>query len=195
MDPNVPLLWRMDKDVAGSGVTGDLHSHIVDISNYLAGDIESVAGTSQHFRRTSASGPRAAAAKSRSRTLPSLCASTRTARSAISKRRASPTAARTGTRSRSTASTAACISISKTCRGSGISIRAQPKHVQGWTKDFGLGRSPSLHETLVGAGLRDRIRAHFRKPGRRSNECGGRRPTDAAEFRRWTEDASSSSTP
>ena len=34
MDPSVPLLWRMDKDVAGSGVTGDLHSHLVDISNY-----------------------------------------------------------------------------------------------------------------------------------------------------------------
>jgi predicted dehydrogenase len=49
MDPNVPLLWRMDKEVAGSGVTGDLHSHIVDISSYLAGDIESVAGASQIF--------------------------------------------------------------------------------------------------------------------------------------------------
>ena len=49
MDPSVPLLWRMDKDVAGSGVTGDLHSHIVDLSNFLAGDIESVAGTSQIF--------------------------------------------------------------------------------------------------------------------------------------------------
>ncbi len=49
MDPSVPLLWRMDKDVAGSGVTGDLHSHIVDISNYLVGDIESVAGASTIF--------------------------------------------------------------------------------------------------------------------------------------------------
>ncbi len=49
LDPSVPLVWRMDKAVAGSGVTGDLHSHIVDISNYLAGDIESVAGTSRIF--------------------------------------------------------------------------------------------------------------------------------------------------
>jgi predicted dehydrogenase len=49
MDPSVPLLWRMDKDVAGSGVTGDLHSHIVDLSNFLVGDIESVAGTSKIF--------------------------------------------------------------------------------------------------------------------------------------------------
>lgn len=49
MDPSVPLLWRMDKDVAGSGVTGDLLSHVVDISNYLAGEIVSVAGTSRIF--------------------------------------------------------------------------------------------------------------------------------------------------
>lgn len=49
MDPNVPLLWRMDKEIAGSGVTGDLLSHLVDLSNYLAGDIESVAGTSRIF--------------------------------------------------------------------------------------------------------------------------------------------------
>lgn len=49
MDPSVPLLWRMDKDIAGSGVTGDLHSHIVDLSNYLAGEIVSVAGASSIF--------------------------------------------------------------------------------------------------------------------------------------------------
>jgi predicted dehydrogenase len=49
MDPSVPLLWRMDKEVAGSGVTGDLHSHIVDLSNYLAGEIVSVAGASRIF--------------------------------------------------------------------------------------------------------------------------------------------------
>lgn len=49
MDPSVPLVWRMDKDVAGSGVTGDLLSHLVDISNFLAGEIVSVAGTSRIF--------------------------------------------------------------------------------------------------------------------------------------------------
>lgn len=49
LDPSVPLVWRMDKGVAGSGVTGDLLSHLVDISNYLAGEIESVAGTQKIF--------------------------------------------------------------------------------------------------------------------------------------------------
>jgi len=49
LDPSVPLVWRMDKDVAGSGVTGDLLSHIVDLSNYLAGEITSVAAASGTF--------------------------------------------------------------------------------------------------------------------------------------------------
>ena len=49
LDPSVPLVWRLDKDVAGSGVTGDLLSHIVDLSNYLAGDIVSVAATEKIF--------------------------------------------------------------------------------------------------------------------------------------------------
>jgi predicted dehydrogenase len=49
LDPSVPLVWRMDKQVAGSGVTGDLLSHLVDISNYLAGEIESVAAAQQIF--------------------------------------------------------------------------------------------------------------------------------------------------
>jgi predicted dehydrogenase len=55
MDPSVPLVWRMDKDIAGSGVTGDLHSHIVDISNYLVSDIESVTAATEiyvHERET-----------------------------------------------------------------------------------------------------------------------------------------------
>ena len=49
IDPAVPLVWRMDKEVAGSGVTGDLLAHVVDLSNYLAGEIVSVAGTSRIF--------------------------------------------------------------------------------------------------------------------------------------------------
>ncbi len=50
LDPSVPLLWRMDKDVAGSGVTGDLLSHIVDISHFLVDQsIVSLAATSRVF--------------------------------------------------------------------------------------------------------------------------------------------------
>jgi predicted dehydrogenase len=50
LDPGVPLVWRMDKSVAGSGVTGDLLSHIVDISHFLVDQrITSVAGTSRVF--------------------------------------------------------------------------------------------------------------------------------------------------
>ncbi len=49
ISPETPLVWRMDRAVAGSGVTGDLLSHLVDISNYLAGEIESVAAASTIF--------------------------------------------------------------------------------------------------------------------------------------------------
>ncbi len=49
LDSSVPLVWRMDKDIAGSGVTGDLHSHVVDLSNFLVGEIASVAGASRIF--------------------------------------------------------------------------------------------------------------------------------------------------
>lgn len=49
LSPDVPLTWRMDRAVAGSGVTGDLLSHLVDISNYLAGEIESVSAASTIF--------------------------------------------------------------------------------------------------------------------------------------------------
>jgi predicted dehydrogenase len=49
LDPSVPLIWRLDKEVAGSGVTGDLHSHLVDLSNYLAGEITSVSAISRIF--------------------------------------------------------------------------------------------------------------------------------------------------
>jgi len=93
MDPNVPLLWRMDQDVAGSCVTGDLHSHLVDISNNVAGDIESVAGTSRIFvgERERPEGGRS---KIEIEDASIFCASTPTAPSAISRPRASPTAAR-----------------------------------------------------------------------------------------------------
>ncbi len=49
LSPDTPLTWRLDRAVAGSGVTGDLLSHLVDISNYLVGEIESVAATSAIF--------------------------------------------------------------------------------------------------------------------------------------------------
>jgi predicted dehydrogenase len=44
-------LWRLDKAVAGSGVSGDLITHNVDTALYLNGRIESVCGMTDTFVR------------------------------------------------------------------------------------------------------------------------------------------------
>lgn len=36
-DDNVPLLWRFDKKLAGSGAHGDLNAHIIDMTRFVTG--------------------------------------------------------------------------------------------------------------------------------------------------------------
>jgi len=48
-DPNFPLVWRLKKEVAGSGTLGDIGAHIIDLSQYLVGNLTSVAGTLETF--------------------------------------------------------------------------------------------------------------------------------------------------
>lgn len=49
MDPNFPLVWRLKKELAGSGAHGDLNAHIIDLAHYLVGDIDSVCGLMKTF--------------------------------------------------------------------------------------------------------------------------------------------------
>ncbi len=49
MDPNFPLVWRLDKNVAGSGSHGDLGAHLIDIARFLAGEFKSVTGLEKTF--------------------------------------------------------------------------------------------------------------------------------------------------
>jgi predicted dehydrogenase len=49
MDPNFPLVWRLNADIAGSGPHGDLNAHIIDLSRYLVGEISSVIGMEETF--------------------------------------------------------------------------------------------------------------------------------------------------
>ncbi len=42
-------LWRLDKDVAGSGVTGDLLAHCIDTAMWLNGGIAEVSGMTETF--------------------------------------------------------------------------------------------------------------------------------------------------
>ena len=49
MDPAFPLVWRLQKGIAGSGSLGDLGAHIVDMAHFLVGEIKSVCGTMETF--------------------------------------------------------------------------------------------------------------------------------------------------
>ncbi|MCT8139961.1 Gfo/Idh/MocA family oxidoreductase [Anaerobacillus sp. CMMVII] len=49
IDPNFPLVWRLQKEVAGSGSHGDLGAHLIDMAHYLIGDISEVIGMSETF--------------------------------------------------------------------------------------------------------------------------------------------------
>jgi predicted dehydrogenase len=49
IDPEFPLVWRLDKNTAGSGPLGDLAAHSIDLAHYLVGDIARVTGMMQTF--------------------------------------------------------------------------------------------------------------------------------------------------
>src|SRR5712691_11806355 len=49
LDPDFPLVWRLQKDKAGSGALGDLASHSIDLARFLVGEIAEVAGTLETF--------------------------------------------------------------------------------------------------------------------------------------------------
>lgn len=46
---NEKKIWRLDKEVAGSGALGDLGAHIIDLAHYLVGDVKSVAAMTRTF--------------------------------------------------------------------------------------------------------------------------------------------------
>jgi predicted dehydrogenase len=50
VDPEFPLVWRLQKDKAGSGALGDIGSHIVDLAQYITGDrLTRVSGVTETF--------------------------------------------------------------------------------------------------------------------------------------------------
>ena len=52
LDPEIPLLWRLQAEHAGSGALGDLGAHAVDLAQYLAGDqIAGVSALTETFVR------------------------------------------------------------------------------------------------------------------------------------------------
>jgi predicted dehydrogenase len=57
-DPNFAMIWRLDKNQAGSGALGDLGAHIIDLARFLAGEPRKVSALTQTFikRRPVSSG-------------------------------------------------------------------------------------------------------------------------------------------
>ena len=49
VDPNLPLLWRFQKERAGSGALGDIGSHSLDLARFLVGEIQAISGTLKTF--------------------------------------------------------------------------------------------------------------------------------------------------
>lgn len=59
-DENFPMVWRLDRDVAGSGALGDLGSHIIDLARFLIGEPKSLmARTGTFITERNADGQRA----------------------------------------------------------------------------------------------------------------------------------------
>ncbi|MFN4292984.1 MAG: Gfo/Idh/MocA family protein [Thermoflexales bacterium] len=59
-DENFPMVWRLDKRVAGSGALGDLGSHIIDLARFLVGEPKSLmARTGTFITERNADGKRA----------------------------------------------------------------------------------------------------------------------------------------
>lgn len=48
-DPEFPLVWRLQRDKAGSGAHGDIGSHIIDLARFLVGEFSEVAGMLHTF--------------------------------------------------------------------------------------------------------------------------------------------------
>jgi predicted dehydrogenase len=52
VDPEFPLVWRLDKDKAGSGALGDIGAHIVDLTQFVTGQqITGVSAMTETFVR------------------------------------------------------------------------------------------------------------------------------------------------
>ena len=45
----IPLLWRLNKEAAGSGALGDIGAHAIDLAHFLAGRLKSVSGATRTF--------------------------------------------------------------------------------------------------------------------------------------------------
>jgi predicted dehydrogenase len=48
-DPDLPLSWRFERSIAGSGALGDIATHVLDFARYLVGEIAAVNSMMQRY--------------------------------------------------------------------------------------------------------------------------------------------------
>lgn len=48
-DPSFPLVWRLQRERAGSGAHGDINAHIIDMARFLVGEFSEVSGLLHTF--------------------------------------------------------------------------------------------------------------------------------------------------
>jgi predicted dehydrogenase len=49
VNPDFPLVWRLQKGISGSGTHGDINAHIIDLGRYLVGEFQEVSGLMHTF--------------------------------------------------------------------------------------------------------------------------------------------------
>jgi len=49
VDPKFPLVWRLRKELSGSGTHGDILAHIIDLGRFLVGEFDRVVGHMKTF--------------------------------------------------------------------------------------------------------------------------------------------------
>src|SRR5215469_12510504 len=49
LDPEAPMRWKVQKEIAGSGTLGDIAVHVIDLGRYLVGEFKEVCGLTETF--------------------------------------------------------------------------------------------------------------------------------------------------
>jgi predicted dehydrogenase len=49
VNTNVPVSWKLQKNLAGSGANGDINAHLIDLGRYLVGEIREVSAMMETF--------------------------------------------------------------------------------------------------------------------------------------------------
>ena len=178
-------LWRLDVAVAGSGVTGDLLAHNIDMALWLNGPITEVTAMTETFikeRKHNLTGKvepvgiddaSAFLCRFKNGSM-ALFESTRYARG----HKALFTLEINGERA------SASWDLHDLHRLAYFDHRDEGP-LRGWKKCSHHGRRASVHEELVGARRANRVRAHLHSPGRRFSHRLGRREACGAELPRW----------